>query len=91
LIKAMGDGYWQVRVRAARSLGRLKAAAALPALCQALTHEISNLRKETAIALGEIGDPKAIPALEEALKDPDPDVRKLTQLALKQIGAAARS
>jgi HEAT repeat protein len=84
----MEDRYWQVRIRAARSLGRLKAVSAMDVLFVALTHEISNLRKEAAIALGEIGDLRAIPALEAALKDPDPDVRKLTQLALKNIQSA---
>ena len=88
LINAMDDHYWQVRIRAARSLGRLKAVSALDILSAALNHEISNLRKEAAIALGEIGDLRAIPALEAALKDPDPDVRKLTQLALKNIQSA---
>jgi HEAT repeat protein len=84
----MEDQYWQVRIRAARSLGRLKAVSALDVLTVALSHEISNLRKEAAIAMGEIGDLRAIPALEAALKDPDPDVRKLTQLALKSIQSA---
>ena len=51
----------------------------------ALSHEISNLRKEAVVALGEIGDSAAIPALEQALDDSDPDVRKLARLALIQL------
>jgi HEAT repeat protein len=54
----------------------------VPALCDALQHAMSNLRKEAAIALGEIGDPRAITPLEKALADSDPDVRKLAKLAL---------
>ena len=85
LIAAMDDDYWQVRVKAARSLGRLKARAAVPALAEALTHPMSNLRKEAVIALGETGDTRAITPLEKALGDSDPDVRKLAKLALTTI------
>jgi HEAT repeat protein len=72
-------------VKAARSLGKLKARAAVPALSQALQHAVSNLRKEAVIALGEIGDARAITHLERALGDSDPDVRKLAKLALTSI------
>src|ERR1044071_7097455 len=48
LIAALDDGYWQVRLRAARALGQLGATAAIPALGTALQHEVSNLRKEAA-------------------------------------------
>ena len=84
---ALADSYWQVRLRAARSLGRVKAAAAVGPLIALLGQEISNLRKEAALALGEIGDPAALPALESAESDPDPEVRKSVRLALGQIAA----
>jgi HEAT repeat protein len=87
----MQDDYWQVRVKAARSLGLLKAEAGLPSLVASLTHSISNLRKEAVIALGEIGDTRAIAPLETALADPDPDVRKLARLALTTIGLAQKA
>jgi HEAT repeat protein len=74
-----------VRVKAARSLGKLRAKAAVQALCLALQHPMSNLRKEAVIALGEIGDTRAIAFLELALKDTDSDVRKLSKLALTTI------
>jgi HEAT repeat protein len=90
-VHAMQDDYWQVRVKAARSLGLLKAEAGLPALVASLAHPISNLRKEAAIALGEIGDTRAIAPLESALADPDPDVRKLARLALTAIGLAQKA
>ena len=87
----MEDDYWQVRVKAARSLGKLKAKASVQVLSLASTHEMSNLRKESVIALGELGDVRAIPALERALKDSDPDVRKLAKLALTSIQMVATS
>jgi HEAT repeat protein len=91
LTAALDDNYWQIRLRAARSLGRLKYAGALPALLPVLTHPISNLRKEAALALGELGDAAALPALEPVAADPDPEVRKAARLALEQIHAATRS
>ena len=81
----MTDAYWQVRLRAARSLGRLRDVAALPVLIEALAHRAGNLRKEAAIALGEIGDPRALPALEAADADPDPEVRKAARLARQRL------
>lgn len=85
LRQAMTDAYWQVRLRAARSLGRLRDVAALPVLIEALAHRAGNLRKEAAIALGEIGDPRALPALEAADADPDPEVRKAARLARQRL------
>jgi HEAT repeat protein len=58
-------------------------------LLDALTHTISNLRKEAALALGEIASTDALPALEQAAGDPDPEVRKSVRLAIQQIHAAA--
>jgi HEAT repeat protein len=72
-------------VKSARSLGKLKARPAVPALCEALQHSVSNLRKEAVIALGEIADARAITHLERALQDSDPDVRKLAKLALTSM------
>jgi HEAT repeat protein len=66
-------------------LGKLRAKPAVPALCSALTHSISNLRKEAVIALGEIGDVRAVKFLELAQNDVDSDVRKLSKLALATI------
>jgi HEAT repeat protein len=84
----MDDPYWQVRVKSARSLGLLRAAEAIPVLAPALTHDISNLRKDAAAALGEIAHSDAIPFLEAAAGDPDPDVRKNVDWALRRIRAA---
>ena len=56
-------------------------------LGEALSHEISNLRKEAAAALGEIADPAALVFLEPAVGDPDPDVRKLVRWAIGRCQA----
>jgi len=85
LIDAMDDEFWQVKVKAANSLGKLKDESAVDALGQALTFSISNLRKEAAAALGEIASPAGIPFLEAISSDIDPDVRKIAQWAIEQI------
>ena len=85
---AMDDPYWQVRVKAARSLGQIKAVSAVHALAPSLQHDISNLRKEAAAALGEIAHPDGLHYLEQAESDPDPDVRKNIRWAIGQIQAA---
>ena len=69
-------------------LGRICAVPAIPALGAALTHEVSNLRKEAAAALGEVTDPTALKFLEPAVGDPDPDVRKLVRWAIGRCQAA---
>ncbi len=56
MIEALADDYWQVRLRATRSLGRLRYVPALDALIDTLGHRISNLGKEAALALGELND-----------------------------------
>ena len=83
----MGDQSWQVRAKAANALGRIYAVPAIPVLGEALSHEVSNLRKEAAAALGEIADPAALVFLEPAAGDPDPDVRKLVRWAIGRCQA----
>lgn len=86
---ALEDSHWQVRLLAARALGRLgrAAAPALPALIAQLDRPVPNLRKEVVIALGEVGDPAARPALLGVADDLNPDVRKLARLALTALDA----
>ena len=79
---------WQVRLRAARALGQLgpaHAVPAVPALTRLLTESIANLRKEAVIALGETRHESALPAVRLAAEDPDPEVRKVARLALSQL------
>jgi HEAT repeat protein len=85
LIDALSDEYWQVRLKAARSLGILKIVQAVPAIGAGLDHPQANLRKECAAALGEIADPAGRSVLEPHSADPDPDVRKNVQWALQRI------
>jgi hypothetical protein len=85
LLKALADDYWQVRLRATRSLGRLRYAPALHGLVLTLGHSISNLRKEAALALGELGDRQALGPLRDAADDGDPEVRKAVRIALVQL------
>ena len=54
LIKAIADEFWQVRLKAVRSLGRMRIARAVEAIGACLTHPQANLRKEGAAALGEV-------------------------------------
>lgn len=62
-IRALKDGALEVRLTAARFLGDLGNAAALPALIQRLSAEHAAERREMATALGRIGDPAAAEAL----------------------------
>jgi HEAT repeat protein len=78
----LGDDYWQVRLRATRSLGRLRYAPALDALIETLGHRISNLRKEAALALGELNERGAIAPLLAARTTA---TRKCVRIALSQL------
>ena len=87
LIKAAADEYWQVQLKAVRSLGILKVARAVAAIGACLDHPQANLRKESAAALGEVADPAGRPFLEKRIDDPDPDVRKNVRWALQRMSA----
>ena len=89
LIGAMADEIWQVRIKAAASLGKLHDAAAIPALGAALDASSRNLRKEATAALGEIGHADALPYLIAHKDDPDPDVRKINRWAAAKVSGAA--
>jgi HEAT repeat protein len=88
LIKALGDDYWQVRLKAARSLGARKIGKAVAAIGACLDHPQGNLRKECAAAIGEIGDPAGLQFVERLADDHDPDVRKNASWAIQRITSA---
>jgi HEAT repeat protein len=85
LIRALSDEYWQVTLKAVRSLGKLRVAESVAAMGPLLAHETSNLRKEVAGALGEIGHASALAFLQKHVDDPDPDVRKNVRWAIGRL------
>ena len=71
---------------AARFLGEVKYAGAVPALIELLKNSQTSYKKEAAAdALGQIGDKTAISALAESLKDKDTNVIKAAKNALDLI------
>jgi HEAT repeat protein len=76
----------EVRARAARVLGLLRAEGAAWALMGGLKEPSWKVRAEAAMALGRIGSWTAGPALAEALRDEDPRVRGAAALALGSMG-----
>jgi HEAT repeat protein len=88
LIAALADDFWQVRLKAIRSLGKMKIVRAVHPIGNCITHEQANLRKEAAAALGEIADPAAEPFLVLVANDPDPEVRKNARWGLQRIAAS---
>ncbi|MGH9906440.1 MAG: HEAT repeat domain-containing protein [Pyrinomonadaceae bacterium] len=77
---------------AAKSLGQIGSARALPALLGALKNEKApaDVRREAATSLGMIGDPSATPALREALAAEDAYLSQAAHEALLKIARAGR-
>ncbi len=83
LLTALSDEEEDVRWIAVDALCELRAAVAVPQLCELLGKDPSPLvRQITATTLGELGQPAAIPALREALKDENKRVRTCAVSAL---------
>jgi HEAT repeat protein len=91
LIASLADGFWQVRLKAIRSLGKMRIERAVRPIGNCVNHEQANLRKEAAAALGEIGHPDGEAFLAIIKDDLDPDVRKNARWALQQIAARRAS
>lgn len=81
----------EVRVAAARSLGRLEARATSGALSQALADQAWQVRAQAAWALGRIGATEAIAPLVAALPDRAWWVRHHAAYALAALGAEGRA
>ncbi|MGD5661008.1 HEAT repeat domain-containing protein, partial [Xanthomonas citri pv. citri] len=86
-VGALADEFWQVRLKAIRSLGRMKIERAVRPIGNCINHDQANLRKEAAAALGEIAHPDGEAFLAVIADDADPDVRKNARWALQQIAA----
>ena len=90
LIKALDDAFWQVRLSAIRSLGKLEIHRSASRIVQELNHVQPNVRKEAAAALGTIRSPESREALLAVAEDPDADVRKNVRWALQELEHAQR-
>jgi HEAT repeat protein len=77
-----------VRASAARSLGKIGDAEAIPYLLQALQDSDYGVRLNAAEALGQIGDAQAVTDLLRALQDSDNNMRRAAATALGRIGDA---
>jgi HEAT repeat protein len=89
LFQQLADKNRQVREEAARALGEVGDAQAVPHLIQALSDKYAKVREAAASALGRIGDERAAPHLVQALRDQSMQVRSEAVKALSQIGRAA--
>lgn len=78
---------WSARMRAAQTLGRMRATTAIPALASALsTDEYAFVRSAAAAALGRVDGPSAVPPLAAALgADAEPRVREAAARALSAM------
>lgn len=84
---------WSVRAGAARRLGEIGSARAVPALLEAMRdpYEDEDVKLACARALGMIRDPQAIPSLIEALREPDKWVSPRVAEVLVPFGALAEA
>ena len=90
LLDTLKYGEPQARVLAARILGNLRAAEALPALREAmLDGSLTDLRTQATLALGKIGDPDDVRELLVATEDEEWPVRAQAANALRMIGDVA--
>lgn len=75
-----------VREAAAKALGELGEATAVPRLLELASDSNERVRFEVMVALGRIGDPRALAALIRALDDTDRVVRLVAVRSLGQLG-----
>ncbi|MBS7281260.1 MAG: HEAT repeat domain-containing protein [Candidatus Freyarchaeota archaeon] len=83
--RALKDEAPQVRVEAARSLGKIGGRRAMEALANILADSELEVRVEAAKSLGEIGGRRAMEALANFLRDDAPEVRAEVAKALREI------
>ena len=93
LVDAIGGADPLIALEAVKLAGRLKLAAAVPALAAALGHQETVVRAAAVQALSDLDLPGALQGLEKALDDPDREVRLATVRLLmtrKHKGALPR-
>ena len=85
-----GDPDWEVRVEAARALGRLKVAGAASALTAALDDRDWRVRREALVALDLIDHDQAVanPRVQAAVRDRAPQVAAQAKKILRGAAAA---
>lgn len=86
LLPALEDEDSEVRLTAARILGRGRVRRAVPALSGWLTEQDEDMREAACEALGNIGDPRAVAPLARVTSDAAAGVRRAAVEALSAIG-----
>jgi HEAT repeat protein len=86
LIKALADGNWVVRYRAAEALGSIRNERSVNALIQALGDRRDHVRYIAAKGLGKLGERRAVAPLSAALADENEFVRRAATGALASLG-----
>ncbi len=89
--KELNSKYQDVRAAAAKALGDLKDASAVPTLITVLADAEPSVRAAAATALGELKNVSAVPALMEVLKDSFRPVGDAAADALEMIGDPSAS
>jgi HEAT repeat protein len=84
-----GDGAFEVRAHAAKALGRLRAPAALPALCRALEDRAFWVRQNAAASLREFGEEGRRRLEEIAATGKDRFAADTARQELRRMGALA--
>ena len=88
LVRLLGSGDEEERIRAARALGRLARVSSSAALMAALSDESPPVRAQGARALGTLRQPRSVPALVALLDDLSWWVRGRAAEALVAVGPA---
>ncbi|HEY7772783.1 MAG TPA: HEAT repeat domain-containing protein [Marinagarivorans sp.] len=85
LIAGLKDENWQVRVEAAKGIGRLNVTAGADALVAATEDSMWQVQEKAAEAIGKIGAISSIPALLTCVKNPISNLRKAAVAAVGEI------
>jgi HEAT repeat protein len=86
LVWVLTDDYYDIRIRAARTLGKIRSPIAVEALNKALFDPEECVSIEAVEALSSIGSKEAIHSLVEGLASPFKSTRLLAGAALERLG-----